>query len=112
MRENQLSREPGPLGESNSSNTSRFNPGDIGFFDPFYDNKSIDTGSRIEYTGKETFFRDIIIFINRNKDISRTKGTELVRSNLQAVSSRRSLRIVYFTAHRYRKTPSHVRPRT
>ena len=65
------------------SHSPRFNPGDIGFFDPFYDNKSADTGPGMEHTGKETFFRDVIIFIDRIKDIARTKGTELVRANLQ-----------------------------
>ena len=77
--------EPGPPGELNGSgaHSPRFNPGDIGFFDPFYDNKSADTGPGMEYTGKETFFRDVIVFINRIKDIARTKGTELVRANLQ-----------------------------
>ena len=77
-------REPGPPGElnGNSSYSPRFNPGDIGFFNPFYDNKSSDTSPSIEHTGKEIFFRDIIIFIDRIKDISRTKGTELIRANL------------------------------
>ena len=95
LRENQLPAgplgplgppgDPGPPGEPNSSyaQSPRFNLGDIGFFDPFYDNKSTDTGPGMEYTGKETFFRDIIVFINRIKDVSRTRGIELVYTNLQ-----------------------------
>ena len=79
-------REPGPPGEPNSSNRAyipQFNPGDIGFFDPFYDNKSSDIGPGMEYTRKETFFRDVIIFIDWIKDVGRTKGIELVQLNLQ-----------------------------
>ena len=94
FRENQLPQgppgppgppgNPGPPGEpSNGPHTPRFNPGDVGFFDPFYNNKSADTGPGMEHTGKETFFRDVVVFIDRIKDVSHTKGTELVRLNLQ-----------------------------
>ena len=76
--------EPGPPGESPVSGpqSPRFNPGDIGFFNPFYNNKSADTGLGIEHTSKETFFQDVIVFINRIKDVSYIKGTDLVYSNL------------------------------
>jgi hypothetical protein len=36
----------------------------------------------MEHTGKETSFRDVIVFINRIKNISRTKVTGIVRANL------------------------------
>jgi len=37
----------------------------------------------MEHTGKETYFRDVIIFIDRIKDVARIRGAEFVRSNLQ-----------------------------
>lgn len=37
----------------------------------------------MEYTSKETFFYNILIFINWIKDISCTKGMDLVYLNLQ-----------------------------
>ncbi|KAL2038847.1 hypothetical protein N7G274_008369 [Stereocaulon virgatum] len=83
LRENQIPQ--GPPGRPASPRlhgsywpqSPRFNPGDIGFLDPFYGNKSADTGPTMEHTGKETFFRDVIVFIDRIKDVARAKGTEL-----------------------------------
>ena len=60
----------------------RFNSSDVGFFDPFYDNKSIDTAPAMEHTGKDTFFRDVVAFIDRIKEMARVKGAELLRNNL------------------------------
>ena len=34
-------------------------------------------------TGKETFFRDVIVFIDRIRDVARIRGGEFVRANLQ-----------------------------
>ena len=71
----------GPPGEGGTG-TTRFNLDDVGFFDLFYDSKSVDTAPAIEHTGKSTFFRDIHVFIDRVKNIARAKGEELVRQNL------------------------------
>jgi len=60
----------------------RFNSKDIGFFDSFYNNKSYDTGPIIKYIRKDTYFRDILVFNNRIKDVARVKGIKLVRNNL------------------------------
>lgn len=71
-----LNLPPGPPGESGpqgppgpatsaENGTTRWNPGDLGFFDPNYDNKSISNGSALEHTGKETYFRDVYLFIER-----------------------------------------------
>lgn len=60
----------------------RWNPGDLGFFDPNYDGKSVSTGSPIEHTGKETYFRDVHLFVERANDLAATKGAALVRENL------------------------------
>ena len=34
----------------------RWNPSELGFFDPNYNSKSVSTGSTIKYTGKEIYF--------------------------------------------------------
>ena len=79
--------DPGPpgfnAGNDNGNAGSRFNPDDVGYFDPFYESKSADTAPAIEHTGKSTFFRDIHVFIDRIKDVARAKGEELLRQNLQ-----------------------------
>ena len=74
--------EPGPASNANGG-TDRFNPDDVGYFDPFYESKSVDTAPAIEHTGKSTFFRDIHVFIDRVKDVVRAKGDTLLRQNLQ-----------------------------
>ena len=96
VREHPPERGPaGPLGEpgdakpagqdglNGNKNGNRFLSSDVGFFDPFYDGKSINTRLGIEHTGKETYFRNITVFINRIKDVARVKGTELLQNNLQ-----------------------------
>ncbi len=47
----------------------RFNSNNIRYFNPFYNNKSINTTSNIKYTSKTTYFYNIYIFINYIKDI-------------------------------------------
>lgn len=61
---------------------SRWNAADLGFFDPLYDGKSTATGNAIEHSGKDTYFRDIHIFIERIRDIAQIKGDLIVRNNL------------------------------
>lgn len=75
--------EPGPAGVGGNGGGDRFNSDDVGYFDPFYEGKSLDTAPAIEHTGKSTFFRDIHVFIDRVKDVARAKGEELLRQNLQ-----------------------------
>lgn len=83
---------PGPSGpqgpqghdgsSSNDSGPGRWNPGDVGFFDPFYEGKSAGSAAPIEHTGKETYFRDIHLFVERAKEMATIKGGETVRNNL------------------------------
>jgi len=67
---------PGPIDPSippgvpfNNNGAPRFNPNNIRYFDPFYNNKSINTASDIKYTSKTTYFHDIYIFIDYIKDV-------------------------------------------
>ena len=57
----------------------RFNLDNVNYFDLFYEDKSIDTAIVIEYIDKSIFFRDIYIFLNRVKNITRIKNNELLR---------------------------------
>ena len=73
----------GETGAGHRNGVERWNPSDLGFFDPFYDGKSADTGQAMEHAGKDTYFRDIHAFLDRIKDMARVKGAEKVRQNLQ-----------------------------
>ena len=37
----------------------------------------------MKYTSKDTYFRNVTIFIDRIRDVARVKGAELLRNNLQ-----------------------------
>ena len=78
--------QQGPQGQAGidaagGNGVLRWNTSDVGFFDPMYDGKSVSTGSSIEHAGKETYFRDVHLFVERLKEISITKGPDLTRDN-------------------------------
>lgn len=86
-----LSRPPIPPGAAGDypqsrspeqSGTSKWNPADIGFFDPHYNGKTTATAPAMEHSGKDTYFRDIHLFLERCSDIATVKGEQLVRDNL------------------------------
>ena len=70
---------PGAIVEGNG----RWYAPDLGYFDPNFDGKSIDTAPAMEHAGKDTYFRDVFAFIDRIHDIARTKGAKEVRENIQ-----------------------------
>lgn len=77
----------GPPGLDGNNNTggsnNKWNPAELGFFDPHYDGKSLASGaSPIDNTSKDTYFRDVHHFITRAKEMATTKGGQLVRDNL------------------------------
>ena len=47
-----------------------------------YDGKSVDKGPAMEHAGKDTYIRDIYVFLDRVKDIVSTRGAQTVRTNL------------------------------
>lgn len=67
----------------NNDGINRFNSDDVDYFDSFYESKFVNIASIIEHSDKSIFFRDIYIFINRVKDVTRVKGDILLRQNLQ-----------------------------
>lgn len=73
----------GPAGASSSGGSdNKWNASEVGFFDPRYDGKSVVTGSPIEHTGKDTYFRDVHVFVERIKDMVVIKGDKMMRDNL------------------------------
>ena len=44
--------------------TSKWNANELGFFDPNYNDKTVHTAPAMEHTGKDTYFRDIHLFID------------------------------------------------
>ena len=54
---------------------------DIGYFHPFYNEKSAETNAHIEHAGKDTYFRDVYVFTERVKDVGRFNSK--VKENLQ-----------------------------
>ena len=79
---------PGPPGPSDTQlalptgSSHRWNASEVGFFDPMYDGKSVRTGEAMEHAGKDTYFRDVHLFIERAKDISMIQKNQHVRDNL------------------------------
>ena len=56
-------------------------PQEIGYFDPFYDQKTTVTGGPIEHAGKNIHFRNVHVLINRMKNMVIIKGDKLVRNS-------------------------------
>ena len=77
-------RRPSPPPERQATMVSdtRWNAQDVGFFDPYYEGKTVSTGGPVSHSGKDTFFRDIHLFVSRIKDIAAVKDPKLVRDNL------------------------------
>ena len=71
----------GPAGEpSTSTSSDRWNPSDLGYFDPHLD-KSYGEGE-IVTVGKDTYFRNVILFTERLRDVAAVKGSLAVKTNL------------------------------
>ena len=79
---------PGPAGSSVpasepfTSGNPRWNASEVGFFDSLYDGKSISTGQAMKHARKDTYFKDVHLFIERAKDIATIQGGQHVRDNL------------------------------
>ena len=80
---------PGPAGPADPAGgseaaapTSRQNTNDLGFFDPHYNDKIVHSNTIIEHANKDTYFRDIYLFINRTKQFISIKESKIIRNNL------------------------------
>ena len=82
--------QPGTGGNGNE----RWNAADLGFFDPHLD-KSYGEGE-IVTVGKDIYYRSVILFIERVRDLAATKSDSLVRTNLNTCLRGSALR--WYTA--------------
>lgn len=73
-------RLPGTLGEPPTTANGRWNPADLGYFDPHLDKSYPE--SDIIAINKETWIRDVHLFVARVKDLVQLKGGQTVQNNL------------------------------
>ena len=66
---------------SNNDN-SRWNVAELEFFDSMYDNRSINIGQVMKHTGKDIYFRNIHLFLDRVKDMTIIHDDQFIRENL------------------------------
>ena len=72
----------GSTNDNGNGINARFVFQNVGFFNPFYDGKSIDIKTAMEHVNKHIYFRDVHFFIDRITDISRIKN-DVVRQNFR-----------------------------
>lgn len=69
---------------SASSAKDRWIASDIGFFDPHFNGKSMDTADAIEHSRKDTYYRNVFVFFECIKDYAETRSSDRVRQNLSS----------------------------
>lgn len=86
----------GPAGPEGGSTggSDRWNPADLGYFDPHLD-KSYGEGE-IVIVGKDLYFRNAILFVERVRDVATVKGDATVRTNLN--TALRGAALKWYTA--------------
>ena len=79
----QKSLNESDLLELNETNNDiiKWNVKDLNFFDSLYDEKSVNNNEVIIHTSKNTYFRDVHLFIERIKNFVMIKDAELIRDN-------------------------------
>ena len=80
LREQNRSSPSTPGSSLNSTRDNRWKPEELGFFDPQLP-QSFGKGE-IVYQGKDLYYRSVILFIERIRDLADVKGAELIRTNL------------------------------
>ena len=71
--------EPGEAVEGNPG--TRWNAGEVGFFDPNLSTAEYGAGPMV-FKGDKTYFRDVHLFIDRAKDVGALRGWQMVKDNL------------------------------
>ena len=77
-----------------SDNDNRWNVDEVDFFDFMYDDKSAAIDELIEHIDKNMYFRNVIYFIDRIKDMTEVKKVEVIRQNLYICF--RSIALVWY----------------
>ena len=67
---------------SDRPDITRWNTGDVALFDLMYDGKSVDSAPSVEHTGKETYFRDVHLFVEQAIELAAVNGGDMIRNNL------------------------------
>ena len=69
--------------DDNIDNNIKWNFADLDFFDSYYDDKSLtNEANSIVNIDKDTYFRDVHLFIVRAKKMTFTRDEQLIRNNL------------------------------
>ena len=72
-----------PDQDDNTDNNIKWNFADLDFFDFYYDDKSLVSETNlIVNTDKDTYFRNVHLFIVRTKKMTFTRDEQLIRDNL------------------------------
>lgn len=71
---------PGPAGPAGNGGTAGWNAADMGYFDLHLD--KLYGESEIVSVGKDIYYRNVILFVERIRDLASVKGAALIRSNI------------------------------
>ena len=75
--------EPGSDDTEVGDSTPRWNPAELSFYDPNYDGKTLNNDdASMEHAEKNTYFRNVHLFVIRAKETAMTKDSQLVKNNL------------------------------
>ena len=66
----------------NRQEDRRFNPEEVGFFDPFLVVKDSEDDGEVVNFGNKTYYRNVHLFIDAFKDVDESKDSGVVRRNL------------------------------
>ena len=70
----------------------RWNVQNVNFFDSYYENKTIFIDDSISHFDKNTFFKNVHLFVNRVKNIVAVKNLKLIRKNFWTCLRDRALK--------------------
>jgi hypothetical protein len=87
--------------------SERWVTADLEFFDSIYDEKFTVTTDSMQHVDKDTYFRDVYLFIDRIKNIAIIKEIETVRNNLYTCL--RDTVMIWYTAELFEKAKELVR---
>lgn len=78
-------QDPQDLAENDSMAEERqFNPEDIEYFDLNFENRSAATGDAIAHSEKDTYYKNVHVFVEKIKKMAIVLDVEIVRRNLSS----------------------------
>lgn len=85
-----------PFEPAEKGGTEKWNSKDVGFFDPNFEGKSASTDAPLKHSGKDTYYRDVYVFVERMKEMAVVLKANIVRRNLS--SCLRGIALMWHTA--------------